>query len=210
MAESDERTIHRLEAFSDVVMGFCLAEIGLNLAIPKDVAGLASLWPSLNAFAFSFYLIAELWWSHHKLFANYVALNPPTIVMNFVMLAALALGIYFQQVAVHFLAANVVPVVPLQLWLACMAVVYALLAAMYGLGIWQRRAELDAEVLSWGVKRTYRAMSAAIVLVGVCFVFPTVARNGDLSVAMSALLMAIVLLGRFVSARVAEFVIARR
>jgi len=56
VADRDERTTHRLEAFSDIVMGFCMAELGLNLVIPKNVAELASSWANLNVFALSFAL----------------------------------------------------------------------------------------------------------------------------------------------------------
>ena len=89
MADGDERTIHRLEAFSDIVMGFCMAQLGLNLVIPKDVTALASSWAGLNVFALSFVLISLVWWWHHKLFKTYFRVNPVTIVMNFVLLGSL-------------------------------------------------------------------------------------------------------------------------
>ncbi len=143
MTGVDQRTLDRLEAFSDIVIGFCLAEVGLSLAIPNGVAELASMWISANAFAFSFVLISMLWWYHHKLFVSYVSLNPATILMNFVLLGALVLGIYFRQVTIHFLTTAVEPALPLRLWLGSMAAVYVLLAGMYGSGIWKRRRSLD-------------------------------------------------------------------
>lgn len=39
----DERTIHRLEAFSDIVIGFCIAEMGANLLFPRSGAELPSI-----------------------------------------------------------------------------------------------------------------------------------------------------------------------
>lgn len=128
LADRDERTTHRLEAFSDIVLGFCMAELGLSLVIPKDIAGLASSWANLNVFAVSFVLITFVWWWHHKFFLTYFRMHPATIVMNFVLLGSLVYCIYFQQVAIHFAAAGVHSAVPVRLWLACMAASLALLA----------------------------------------------------------------------------------
>lgn len=172
MTASHERTIHRLEAFSDIVMGFCMAEIGLSLVIPKSVAELATMWTYLNAFAFSFVMISMLWWYHHRLFVTYFTLNGATIAMNFTLLASLVFGIYFQQVAIHFLTAGLDPVVPLRLWLGCMAVVFLVLAGMYALGIWERRDTLDASSLRWGVNLNYQAAVSAVGLTALCLVGP--------------------------------------
>jgi Endosomal/lysosomal potassium channel TMEM175 len=85
MPGGDERTTHRLEAFSDIVIGFCMAELGLSLVIPKDAAGLASSWANLNVFAVSFVLIALIWWWHHKFFLatlQHLDSNPPKVNGN--------------------------------------------------------------------------------------------------------------------------------
>ncbi|HME80793.1 MAG TPA: TMEM175 family protein [Candidatus Eremiobacteraceae bacterium] len=170
--KDDERTIHRLEAFSDIVIGFCLAELGLNLVIPKDLGGLTSSWLSLNAFAISFVAIAILWWYHHRLFMTYLRLNGATIVMNFTLLAALIFGIHFQQVAFHFMADGVDALVPLRLWMICLALIYALLAAMYALCVWERRRDLDPGALRWGVGTTYQTGLSALGLAALCFTLP--------------------------------------
>jgi len=168
MTAVDERTIHRLEAFSDIVIGFCLAEVALNLVIPKSVAGLATMWTSLNAFAFSFVLISMLWWYHHKLFVSYLVLNSATIVMNFVLLAALVFGIYFQLVTIHFLTGGIDATIPLRLWLGSMATIFVLLATMYAIGIWERRMSLDSAAMRWGVSLNYQAVISAVGLAALC------------------------------------------
>ncbi len=173
MADRDERTTHRLEAFSDIVIGFCMAELGFSLAIPKDVAGLASSWANLNVFALSFVLIALIWWWHHKLFLTYFHSNPATIVMNFVLLGSLVYCIYFQQVTIHFAATGVHSAIPLRLWLAFMAVNFALLAGMYAIGIWERRRELDNRAMRWGVSLTYETTLSSVGLAVVSAMIPT-------------------------------------
>jgi Endosomal/lysosomal potassium channel TMEM175 len=172
MADRDERTIHRLEAFSDIVIGFCMAELGFNLVIPKDAAGLASSWGSLNVFAFSFVLISLVWWWHHKLFLTYFHTRPATIVMNFVLLGSLVYCIYFQQVAIRFAATGVDVTLPVRLWLACMALTFAQLAGMYAIGIWERRCDLDNRAMRWGVSVTYETTLSCIGLAVVGALIP--------------------------------------
>jgi len=172
MADRDERTIHRLEAFSDIVIGFCMAELGFNLAIPRDVAGLTSSWASLNVFAFSFVLISLVWWWHHKLFMTYLYLNTATIVMNFVMLGSLVYSIYFQQTAIHFAAAGVQSALPVRLWLACLAVTFAQIAGMYAISIWQRRRELDERAMRWGIGVAYETALSCVGLALVSALIP--------------------------------------
>ncbi len=172
MTAPNERTIHRLEAFSDIVMGFCLAEVGLSLVLPKSVAELGAMWIYLNAFAFSFFLISMLWWYHHKLFVTFLTLNSATIVMNFVLLAALVFGIYFQRVTIHFLTDGIDTRIPLRLWLGSMAVIYGLLAAMYVFGIWERRRSLDASAMHAGLSLTYQAAISAVGLAALCSMNP--------------------------------------
>jgi hypothetical protein len=52
-----QHTIHRLEAFSDVVMGFCLAQLGLNLVLPSSSTDPRSIWGGIAFFvaAFAFF-----------------------------------------------------------------------------------------------------------------------------------------------------------
>jgi len=162
--EFDQRTIHRLEAFSDIVIGFCLAEIGVNLVVPNDVAGLRSIWAGLAAFVFSFFVISMLWWYHHRLFVDYFVLNPASVITNFVLLGALVFSIYFQQVAGHFIAVGADPSVPLHLWLGALAAIFGLLAAMYGVGMWVRRADLEDSSLQTGVSLSYQMVVSSLGL----------------------------------------------
>jgi hypothetical protein len=65
---------------------------------------------------------------------------------------------------VHFIAIGAMPDIPLQMWMACMALVYGLLAAMFGMGIWERRRELEADKTYWGVNHAYSTVIGAVVL----------------------------------------------
>lgn len=171
LTDLDERTVHRLEAFSDIVIAFSLTEVGLSLAMPNSVSDLKVEWLNLSAFTFSFTLISIVWWYHHKLLTTF-PVSPVAAVMNFVLLGTLALVVYFQQITVHFLSIGVDPNAPLHVWFACMAAMLAVLSAMYGLGVWVRRASLDPVTLRWGISLTYQIAVNALGLVGLCVAFP--------------------------------------
>jgi len=168
----DERTLHRLEAFSDIVIGFSLAEVALNLAVPNSLPQMRLLWETLTAFCFSFTLISIVWWYHHKLFVTYVFLNPATVALNFAMLASLALAIYFQQIAVHFIALGIEPSWPIDAWLGCMAATFAALAGMYAVGIWKRPGLGDAAPRHWALSLTFQMAVSALGLAGLSLTFP--------------------------------------
>ena len=210
MTERDERTIHRLEAFSDIVMGFMVAEAGIGLVMPKDEAGLAAMWPGLNLFLLTFLLIASMWWYHHKLFVTYFVINPVSVIMNFVLLAALALGVYFEQVAVHFMFAGLLPIVPIRLWLSCMALVFVLLATMLSMGVWQRRTALAPEDVKWGVNRAARSTFAALALCVMMFAIDAGSHREPLMIAAILALIAGGALRRFIVPRITARLLALR
>jgi hypothetical protein len=165
-AGDDERTIHRIEAFSDVVMGFCLAEIGLGLSIPSTGATLANLGGNVFAFVASFSLVVVLWWNHHRLFKTYLVLTRATLVMNFALLGALVLMLYFLQIGARDITMHGAgPHFFLRLTLLSFAAVYALLAGMFAIGVRARWSALSPGDLAWGVERSAQMFSAAAAFV---------------------------------------------
>ncbi|HKU81012.1 MAG TPA: TMEM175 family protein, partial [Candidatus Tumulicola sp.] len=115
--DGERETVHRLEAFSDIVIGFCIAEMGINLLIPHTVAELPHIVLGTAGFVFSFVLIAIVWWIHHRIFRTFFVLNQLNVALNFAMLGALVLMVYFQQVSLHFIATGQDPGVAVQAWL---------------------------------------------------------------------------------------------
>jgi Endosomal/lysosomal potassium channel TMEM175 len=162
----DERTIHRIEAFSDVVMGFCLAEIGLGLSIPSTGATLANLGGNVFAFVASFSLVVMLWWNHHRLFKTYLVLTRATLVMNFALLGALVLMLYFLQIGTRDITVQGAgPHLFLRLTLLSFAAVYALLAGMFAIGVRARWSVLSPSDFAWGIERTAHMFSVAAAFV---------------------------------------------
>jgi len=97
--ESEQHVVHRLEAFSDIVIGFSLAQMTLNVTLPKDA--LQILGGTLGAFALTFVVVAGMWWSHHRLFANYFIPTRSNIVLLFCSLAGVLLLVFSLQVWLH-------------------------------------------------------------------------------------------------------------
>src|ERR1700761_9221294 len=97
-----KRTLQRLEAFSDIVIGFCIAEMGLNLLVPAHATDYRAIETSVIGFIVSFALISIVWWVHQRIFRTFYILTPLTLVLNFTLLGSLVLMVYMQQIALHF------------------------------------------------------------------------------------------------------------
>jgi uncharacterized membrane protein len=202
----DEHTIHRLEAFSDIVIGFCIAEMGVNLFIPRTAAELPSIVTGTNAFVVSFILISVLWWIHHRLFKSLFILNPVTLILNFAMLGSLVLMVYFQQISVHLIAANDRVGVAVQLWFVSYAVVYALLAAMLWIGLRARWESLPLHDARWGLNRAILASTGVLIFLACAAVFELHGNLRNLVFVMVGLALVL----RFVVGQLVRRFMARR
>jgi len=206
--ERDQHTIHRLEAFSDIVIGFCLAQAALNLVFPKSAADLPAVWTNAGFFLMSFSLIAVVWWFHHRTFNTYFVLNPLSVGLNFALLASLVLSLYFLQIFLHVAEYGRDVTVYLRLWLASFGVVYGLLGMLLLTGTIALRAKLSPADLRWSVNRI------AVIVLGVA-IFTFVPATGTVtsqhvaSVTL-ALSLAMVLFGRVVLPRLLRRIIPDR
>lgn len=100
--ERSEKLVRRIEGFSDLVIGFSLALLGLTLKIPPNITDLVNDPWWLIAYAWTFAVIAALWFQHQRLFSHFFSPHPLTIVLNFLALATIGLIVYFVQVFVHY------------------------------------------------------------------------------------------------------------
>jgi uncharacterized membrane protein len=148
-----ERTLHRIEAFSDIVIGFCIAEMGINLIVPQHASDTRAVVTAVTGFAVSFVLISFVWWFHHRIFSTYFVLTRITLILNFTLLGSLVLMVYFQQIALHFIAMDKNPTNVVRMWMAGYGAVYGLLGAMLWIGLRKRWNALTLADLRWGVSR---------------------------------------------------------
>jgi uncharacterized membrane protein len=160
-----ERTLHRLEAFSDIVIGFCIAEMGINLLVPQHSADVRAISTSVIGFAVSFFLISIVWWVHQRIFRTFFVLTPVTLVLNFTLLGSLVLMVYVQQIVLHFIGHGNEVVDLVRLWMTSYGLVYGLLDAMLWIGLRERWKSLSDVDLRWGVQR------ASILSIGALMFF---------------------------------------
>jgi uncharacterized membrane protein len=102
--ESEKEVIHRLEAFSDIVIGFSLAQLGLSLTIPphaRDLFTHVRGASGLIALFITFTLVCAVWWMHHRLFRHLFVPVRINIVANFAALCGVILLAYSMQVLLH-------------------------------------------------------------------------------------------------------------
>jgi uncharacterized membrane protein len=145
-----QHTIHRIEAFSDIVIGFCLAQLGIGLVLPKNATDMFSVWQSTTFFVTAFILVAVLWWLHHRTFTSFFVLVTPMVVMNFAMLCGLVLTLYFLESIVHIANLGQDPSRFFALFVFAFAFVYTLVGLMLLAGLLVRCAELPADEIRWG------------------------------------------------------------
>ena len=176
----DERLIHRLEAFSDIVIGFSMAFLAVNLGAADE--SMARMATHIVAFLSCFAFVAILWWLHNRLFAFYFVATRFCIVANFAALAALALFIYATTTIAHRLLepdVHVKPLLPyLGLWMGLYGTVLALFALLYAIGIRERWSGLPYPIKHWGVARALNAGLGGIALIVIAFFIASVYGSG--------------------------------
>ena len=100
-ADSDH-TLSRIESFSDIVIGFSLAQTALNLFIPPHPADFITRPIGIIGFTFTFAVIATFWWTHSAIFRHFFVINRMMVFFNFVALALIVLQVFALQMWLHF------------------------------------------------------------------------------------------------------------
>ena len=129
-----QRVTHRLEAFSDIVIGFSLALLTLSLTIPAHAVDFVQRPTAIVAFLITFVLIVRFWWLHFVIFEHYFEPNRLTITCNFIALASLMLQIFSLQLFLHFVPLGE-GIVAARIYFALFALSYGSLCVMLALGL---------------------------------------------------------------------------
>jgi len=161
-AASEERTIHRLEAFSDIVIGFGLAQLGAILTFDSKTMTLTSV--GILAFFGAFAIVCSLWYFHHRLFENFFVPKTLPIVLNFLWLAIVVLLVYC---AAHFDSKAFTVRTTVMLYFGLYALAYAILAVQTILGI-RGRPNIEPE-LRIKARRNISFMSLWTAIFAICF-----------------------------------------
>lgn len=163
--ESEKEVIHRLEAFSDIVIGFSLAQLGLSLTIPehgRDLFLHVRGATGLIALCITFVLVCGVWWMHHRLFRHLFVPTPANIIANFAALGGVIFLAYSMQVLVHV---HFTDPVAFALYTGSYGWIMVLFALMAWNGIRLRRDRLGAEVRTASFHYAVRLSIIALWLV---------------------------------------------
>lgn len=124
-----------MEAFSDIVIGFSLAQVTISLSPETFFNGSKYF----LTFLVTYSAVAVIWWTHNRLFAKYFVPDAFGIVLNFVALGATILFVFSTQVV---MASND-SARGLPLYFGAYGSVYLILGILYLLGAHRRRALLS-------------------------------------------------------------------
>jgi hypothetical protein len=146
-----ELVVRRLEGFSDIVIGFSLAQLGLSLVIPPHAIDFVVRPLGLVAFFITFAVVVRFWWTHFRLFRSYFEPNRVMMTLNFVALAGLVAQVFALQLYLHF-----VPIgegmVAARIYFGFFVASYGVLAAMFLVGMLYRWRVLSLGERKSGVK----------------------------------------------------------
>lgn len=144
LTESDRHFVHRLEAFSDIVIGFSLAQLGVSLTIPVNGAALIANPGWFFGFIFAFAVVCSMWFFHHQLFATCFVPKALPVVLNFVWLAVVVLLVFVTQVNVR-----VNDLIVVSMYFGIYALAYAILGVQYviALPVDRERAQAGASFM---------------------------------------------------------------
>ncbi|MGA3036354.1 MAG: TMEM175 family protein [Vulcanimicrobiaceae bacterium] len=99
--ETTKHFLHRLEGFSDIVIGFSLAQLGATLVIPERTMDLVEHPGWLLGFLFAFAVVCSMWYFHHRLFSRFFVPKTWPVILNFVWLAVVVLLVYATELYVR-------------------------------------------------------------------------------------------------------------
>ena len=150
-AHRRERVTHRIEAFSDIIIGFSLAQLTISLVIPPHALDFFARPLGLIAFLVTFVLIVRFWWLHFVIFEHYFEPSRLTMTCNFVALASLILQIFSLQLYVHFVPLSE-GIVASRIYFGFFSLSYGMLCVMLAVGLRQRWAVLSIRRRRAGVQ----------------------------------------------------------
>ena len=164
--------VHRLESFSDIVIGFALAQTALSLVIPTKPVEFYTNPLGITAYVTTFILVARFWWNHAEIFRHYFEPTRIAVFLNFAALAALGIFVFSLQVWLHPNQSVHEQDLAAKGYFLAYALTYALLAVLRLVGVRARREHLTAELRRHGVMLSIRALCISLGVAGGAFLAP--------------------------------------
>jgi hypothetical protein len=161
----EEAITRRIESFSDIVIGFSLAQTALNFVMPQHAIAFITQPLGIGAFIVTFTVVAQFWWRHSTIFRDYFTPNKPMVALNFIALAAVVLQVYALQLVLHFIQPGMSETdggVAARIYAGIFAITFGALALLSGLGTFYNWERLDGALRASGVARTIKLACTVI------------------------------------------------
>jgi uncharacterized membrane protein len=162
LTQNQHRTIGRLESFGDIVFGFTLVLMASRLRVPDQPQALVAELPEFAIFLAAFGILSFLWFRHHVILRDLFVPDTLGVVLNFVVLADIAVFAYPLELYFKFGGSSAIA-------LAAYAVVFGVLNLTYGAlyikGLIQRGGHLDDRERDRTIWRTVRVLGLGVALV---------------------------------------------
>ena len=121
--------VSRLEAFSDVIFGFCISLIVVSLEAPKTYDEMMEVLRGFLPFAICFFLFIDIWFEHHHFFRRYALQDFKIVALNTVLLFVVLFYVYPLKFVFTLFAQGISGHRPNLPWTS-----YRTLFTIYGLG----------------------------------------------------------------------------
>lgn len=157
--------VARLEAFSDIVIGFSLAQAAINLVVTGSVESFFAHPLGIAAYLATFALVARMWWVHSKIMHRFFEPNRIMIALNFAALASLGLMIFALQLWMH--RGNDVDgqMLALRFYFLCFGATVGLMAVMRALGVRYRWEHLQVAERRHAMRLSMLALISCVAMV---------------------------------------------
>jgi uncharacterized membrane protein len=156
-----ELVVRRLEGFSDIVIGFSLAQLGLSLVLPAHAIDFVVRPLGLVAFFITFAVVVRFWWTHFRLFRSYFEPNRVMMTLNFVSLAGLVAQVFALQLYLHFVPLGE-GMVAARIYFGFFVASYGVLAAMFLLGMLYRWRALSLRERKSGIQDFFGILGTVV------------------------------------------------
>ena len=124
--ESEQHFTRRLEAFSDIVIGFSLAQLGAELTVSEKGLSFLTSPIGMLSFLFPFAIVCSAWFFHHRLFSQLFIPKTWPVVLNFAWLASVVLVVFASEPYTKLGTS-----LATRFYFGCYALVYGLLTVQY-------------------------------------------------------------------------------
>jgi uncharacterized membrane protein len=166
LTAAEHKTISRVESFGDIVFGFSLFNLAVNLHPPTTSSAFLAETPEFVLFLVTFGILCSFWWMHHRLFKDYFKPDTIGLMLNFAFLAGVALFSFPLQLYLRFGFRDPLTVAA---YAGANLALFGLISAMIWKGLRQLGPSLTEEWRRYGRGMAIRtSILSALMLCSIC------------------------------------------